>query len=84
MLGAGCYISENNRSSANVNKKHNVNIDSADINGSHVKLTHFPRPPVEAAPSVFRVSPFSLRISEEEFMTKTKGDCHQNAKSSVF
>jgi len=70
MLGAGVYILENNRSSANVNKKHNVNIDSADITGSHVKLTHFPRPPVEATPSTFRVSSFSSKISEEKLMTK--------------
>jgi len=51
-------------------EKHNVNIDSADITGSLVKLTHFPRSPVEAAPSIFRVSPFSLNISEEELMAK--------------
>jgi hypothetical protein len=52
-----------------VNKKHNVNIDSADTIGRHVKLKHFPRPPVEAAPSILRVTPLSLNMSEEAVMT---------------
>jgi len=54
MLGAGCYISEYNRSPANINKKHNVNTDSPDTTIRNVKLTHLPRPPVEAAPSIFQ------------------------------